>query len=90
MRKVLIEDGPHHEFLRKRDLHAEHPADIKRKPEKMNHVAPRNPATHISIRLPLEVCDWVLSLYPNEPTFSAAVQRYIKEQYGSRSEARSV
>lgn len=90
MTKKIFIDNDRVEFLRRADLHAEHPTDIKAKPEKMNHVAPRNPATHISIRLPLEVCDWVLSLYPTEPTFSAAVQRYIKEKYGSRSEAGSV
>lgn len=90
-KKVFVENGSRREFLRKQDLHAEHPVDIKPLLHKPSYTKlPRNPSTHISIRLPMDVCDWVWEMYPNEPTISSAVQHYIKDKYGSRSEVSSV
>lgn len=89
-RKVYLEDGSHDKFLRKQDLHAEHPVDVKTKPEKLNHAAPRNPLTHVSIRLPMTWCDWIWEMYPNEPTISSAVQHYLKDRYESSTQAGSV
>ncbi len=71
-------------------LKAEHPEDLaplkKHLPERM----PRNPNTHISIRLPQDMCDWIWEQYPNEPTISSAVHHYLKDMYVSGSKAGSV
>ncbi len=85
-RKLQTQDdlGGRH-FIRKEQLHAERAKDINPLKQKHSYVKmPRNPSTHISIRLPQDLCDWVWEMYPNEPTISSAVQQYIKDMYGSR------
>lgn len=89
-KKIFLEEGPLRMSLRKQDLHAEHPTDVRAVPEKTNEVGPRNPNTHVSIRLPMYTCDWLWELYPNEPTISAAVQQFIKDCYVSGTRPRPV
>ena len=89
-KKVFIKDGPG-PFLRKQDLHAEHPVDVKELLHKPGYEKlPRNPMTHVNLRLSMEICDWIWEQYPNEPTISTAVLRYIKDKYGTRNPNGSV
>ncbi len=91
-RKLQTQDdlGLRH-FLRKEQLKAEHPKDVGQ-PSKHHPLEPmpRNPNTHVSIRLPQDLCDWIWLQYPNEPTISSAVQQYLKDQYGIYRKASSV
>ncbi len=84
MKKTYVKDEPDH-FLPKSQLHAERAKDIKPLLHPVDHrqMMPRNPNTHVSIRLPQDLCDWIWEQYPNEPTISSAVQRYLKDMYGS-------
>ncbi len=87
-KKVFMHNGEG--ALPKQLLHAEHTKDIKPDLEPRPELSPRNPNTHVSIRLPMDVCDWIWEQYPNEPTISAAVVNFIKDKYGSRTKTGSI
>ncbi len=90
-KKIFLEEGPNHQVVKKQDLHAEHPVDVAPLKKHVSDKLPRNPSTHISIRIPMDVCDWLWSMYPNETTISAAAQQYLKDKFnGFEPEARTL
>lgn len=63
----------------KRHLGATRPqgTKVKKGPELM----PRNTDTMVAVRLPLDVCDWLMSLYPDSKSFGVALKRFVTGEH---------